>query len=71
MAHSDRLQLQLQLCPVSSRFCYYFYITCENNNRAARGEGEEEEQRTNKYAGERQLDKHKCESADCEGAAAA
>lgn len=38
MAHSDRLQLQLQLCPVSSRFCYYFYITCENNNRAARGE---------------------------------
>lgn len=33
MAHSD--ELQLQLCPVSSRFCYYFYITCENNNRAA------------------------------------
>lgn len=38
MAHSDQLQHQLQLCPVSSRFCYYFYITCENNNRAARGE---------------------------------
>lgn len=24
-------------------------------------------ERTNKHAGERQLDKHKCESADCEG----
>lgn len=29
--------------------------------------GDEVEERTNKYAGERQLDKHKCESADCEG----
>lgn len=53
----------------SVRFCYYFYITCENNNRAEgcgrRRSGSAE--RTNKHAGERQLDKHKCESADCEG----
>jgi len=44
---------------VRVRSCYYFYITCENNNRALPMPRAWQRQTT-----ERQLNKHKCESAD-------